>query len=121
MVQEVEDVVDASFVEELERASITRTLEGQGPGARGRGRGRDARGGRGRGSRDEGCGQDGEAEVRTHSKGVETEEDWARYRECMRPLQVRCAWGRVMLCCHCYDIVVAVAVVAAAALKKCYR
>lgn len=97
VVQEVEDVVDASFVEELERASITRPMDAQGSGVmsmsvggvvtRSRGsRGRDGIGARGRGAARED--KQGEEEEEEAGRYIETEEDCARYRRCMRPLQV---------------------------------
>lgn len=101
VVQEVEDVVDASFVEELERAFITRPMDAQESGVvsmgvggvltRSRGsRGRDGIGARGRGTaREDKQGEQGK-EAGGH---IETEEDCARYRRCMRPLQVGSAWG----------------------------
>ncbi|CAM9540611.1 unnamed protein product, partial [Laminaria digitata] len=91
-VQEVEDVVDASFVEELERTSITRPMEtrasakenpgaarGAAPAAAGANAKKDGRrgvgGGRGRGEQKENGG------------GGEGDEDWARYKNIMGPLQ----------------------------------
>lgn len=93
-VREVEEVVDTSFVEELERASITRPMEQQ-QSTRSSGKASAASGGV-RGSR--GRGRAGKARGWIYSRedeGVDLSqedcEEWEaeiRYRECMSPLQV---------------------------------
>ena len=92
-VREVEEVVDASFVEELECASITTPAEASsasrssgemaastgvvGGSSKGRGKAGRSRGGGG-------CSREG----RGVQKGIEGDEDARRYRESMAPLQV---------------------------------
>ena len=92
-VREVDEVVDASFVEELERASITRPAEASSTsrnsgkmaastgvvGGFSKGRGRAGRSRGGGGWSREGRGIQG---------GIEGDEDARRYRESMAPLQV---------------------------------
>ncbi|CAM9916737.1 unnamed protein product [Ectocarpus sp. 6 AP-2014] len=113
-VQDVEDVVDASFVEELENASITRPMETRGNGkgkggpatrsstaataagiggsaapARGRGsKGSSVRRGgrRGSGAPSPAGNGSGEGEGEGEEEG-EGEDEWHRYRGTMAPLQ----------------------------------
>ena len=98
-VQEVEDVVDASFVEELERASITRPVETRGSGKEFPGTGASATQAaagskEGRWGMGAGRGRGGQAQKEKGGGGGEGEEDWAQYKKIMGPLQV-CVGGRV--------------------------
>lgn len=91
-VREVEEVVDTSFVEELERASITRPMEQQSTRSSGKASAASGgvRGSRGRGRAGKARGWICSREDEGSMSQEDCEEEVAerRYRKCMAPLQV---------------------------------